>query len=77
MASQAKDNLDDNVDYRLLNSLSNLVICSRCLRTGKVTPVPQVITKKRTPTNLCPKCRANHTPKRLRSRLGKLLHFPG
>jgi hypothetical protein len=33
MAAAAKD----NVSYRLLNRLSNLVICSRCLRAGKVT----------------------------------------
>lgn len=73
MATQLKD----NIDYRLLNGLSNLVICSHCLRTGKVTPVPQIITRRRTPTNLCPDCRATHTPKRMRRSLGKLLKFPG
>lgn len=73
MATQLKD----NVDYRLLDGLSNLVICSHCLRSGKVTPVPQVITRQRTPTNLCPECRSKHTPKRARRQLGKLLPFPG
>lgn len=47
----------DNVDYRLLNRLSNLVICSCCLRRGKVTPVPQVISDRRRLTNECPSCR--------------------
>lgn len=47
-----------NVDYRLLDRLSNLVICSRCLRAGKVTPVPQVISKQHKPHNLCRACRA-------------------
>ena len=73
MATQVKD----NIDYRLLNGLSNLVICSQCLRSGKVTPVPQIITRQRTPTNLCPDCRATNTPKRLKRRSGKLLKFPG
>jgi len=53
MATIAKD----NVDYRLLNRLSNLVICSSCLRRGKVTPVPQVISERRRLTNECPSCR--------------------
>lgn len=73
MATQVKD----NIDYRLLNGLSNLVICSQCLRSGKVTPVPQIITRQRTPTNLCPDCRATYTPKRFKRRSGKLLKFPG
>lgn len=53
MASTIKD----NVDYRLLNRLSNLVICCRCLRRGKVTPVPQVISERHTLTNECTDCR--------------------
>lgn len=73
MATQIKD----NIDYRLLNGLSNLVICSQCLRSGKVTPVPQIITRQRTPTNLCPDCRVTQRPKRVRRGLGKLLQFPG
>ncbi len=53
MASITKD----NIDYRLLNRLSNLVICSGCLREGKVTPVPQVISDRHVLTNECPDCR--------------------
>ena len=67
----------DNVDYRLLNGLSNLVICSRCLRAGKVTPVPQVITRHRSPTNLCAHCRSANGHATCRRKLGKLLRFPG
>lgn len=66
----------DNVDYRLLNGLSNLVICSRCLRSGRVTPVPQVINRYRSPTNLCTSCRSEHAPQKRERRLGKLLKFP-
>lgn len=73
MGTQVKD----NVDYRLLNGLSNLVICSQCLRTGKVTPVPQVITRHRSPTNLCSHCRGNHGAPAFRKKLGKLIEFPG
>jgi len=53
MASIAKD----NVSYRLLNKLSNLVICSSCLRGGIVTPVPQVISGRHSLTNECADCR--------------------
>ena len=49
---------NDNVDYRLLSRLSSLVLCSKCFQKGKVTPVPQLITTTRRPTNLCPSCRA-------------------
>jgi hypothetical protein len=47
----------DNVDYRLLNRLNKLVICSRCLRAGRVTPIPQLFSAYQRPRNLCPKCR--------------------
>ena len=56
MAATAKD----NVSYRLLNRLSNLVICSTCLRSGVVTPVPQVISGRHSLTNECADCRAKH-----------------
>lgn len=55
MASTA----NDNVDYRLLNRLSDLVICSHCLRRGKITPVPQVISDRHVLTNKCQNCRAD------------------
>ena len=70
MASITKD----NVDYRLLNRLSNLVICSGCLREGKVTPVPQVISDRHVLTNECPGCRHERaTQNGQRRTLGKLL----
>ena len=70
MAAVAKD----NVSYRLLNRLSNLVICSRCLRSGVVTPVPQVISGRHSLTNECAECRAEN-PERQghRRKLAKLL----
>ena len=52
------DAAKDNVDYRLLSRLSSLVLCSKCFQKGKVSPVPQLITATRRPTNLCPSCRA-------------------
>ena len=67
----------NNVDYRLLNNLSNLVICSHCLRSGKVTPIPQIITRQRPPTNLCRSCRTAQSPDGLCRTFGKLLKFPG
>ncbi len=53
MPTQSKD----NVDYRLLNRLNKLVICSRCLRQGRVTPIPQVFSSYHRPRNICDKCR--------------------
>ena len=47
----------DNVDYRLLERLSNLVICSTCFQDGVVTPVPQVISDRHTLQNVCNDCR--------------------
>lgn len=65
---------NDNVDYRLLNRLSNLVICSRCLRNGKVTPVPQVTSNRRSLTNICTKCRSEGAGRsNNRPTLGKVL----
>lgn len=69
MAATAKD----NVSYRLLNRLSNLVICSRCLRSGVVKPVPQVISGRHALTNECPECRAENPERPVKSHLGKLL----
>lgn len=70
------DTAKDNVDYRLLNNLSNLVICSQCLRSGKVTPIPQVISKTRRPRNICASCRERLAPVKVRRGLGTLLEFP-
>ena len=73
MAAIAKD----NVSYRLLNRLSNLVICSRCLRAGRVTPVPQIISGRHSLTNECAECRAEHTGQdRQRHQRAKLLRLP-
>jgi hypothetical protein len=47
----------DNVDYRLLDRLNKLVICSRCLRAGRVTPIPQLFSAYQRPRNLCTRCR--------------------
>jgi hypothetical protein len=74
MAATAKDIRNDNVSYRLLNRLSNLVICSRCLRSGVVTPVPQIISGRHSLTNECAECRADNPEQHgHRRKLGKLL----
>lgn len=66
-----------NVSYRLLNRLSNLVICSSCLRSGVVTPVPQVISGRHSLTNECSDCRDKHPERQGRRRkLAKLLTLP-
>ena len=68
--------VNDNVDYRLLNNLSHLVICSSCLRGGKVTPVPQIISRHRRLTNVCPECRQSQRPSGGGRKPGKVLQFP-
>lgn len=55
-------NAHDKVDYRLLGLMSDLVICSNCLRKGKVTPVPQIVSERHTPRSLCAGC---VTPRRI------------
>ena len=73
MAAIAKD----NVSYRLLNRLSDLVICSRCLRAGRVTPVPQIISGRHSLTNECAACRSEHAGQdRHRHQHAKLLRLP-
>lgn len=70
MAAIAKD----NVSYRLLNRLSDLVICSSCLRSGVVTPVPQIISGRHSLTNECAECRAKNCERQgHRRKLAKLL----
>ncbi len=64
MASVAKD----NISYRLLNRLSDLVICSSCLRRGKVTPVPQIISDRHELTNICADCRCQRLRPKARRR---------
>ena len=68
--------VNEKVDYRLLNMLSNLVICSRCLCAGKVTPVPQMIDSQREIQNFCSNCRYEQAPQSARAKLGQLLKFP-
>ena len=51
---------NDKVSYRLLDNLSNLVICSSCLRAGVVTPVPQIISGRHSLTNECTGCRTKN-----------------
>ena len=51
----------NNVDYRLLGLMSDLVICSSCLRQGRITPVPQIVSHRHTPRSLCGGCT---TPRR-------------
>lgn len=50
------ENTRGKVDYRLLGLMSDLVICSGCLRKGKVTPVPQIVSDRHTPRSLCAAC---------------------
>ena len=64
---------NSNVDYRLLGLMSDLVICSSCLRQGRITPVPQIVSPRHTPRSLCGGCA---TPKR-RSLRRVLTHLVG
>jgi hypothetical protein len=46
-----------NVDRIFLTYLSDLLLCSRCLRLGVRTPVRQVISPRHRPLSLCRNCR--------------------
>ena len=66
----------DNVSYQLLGKLSNLVICSSCLRDGAVTPVPQLISGRHELTNQCAACRSRNVSRQNgRSSMAKLLQL--
>ena len=70
-------NASNKVDYRLLERLSRLVICSGCLQNGKVTPVAQLISERHALTNQCPSCRQKKTGRAGRAKaLGTLLSLP-
>lgn len=47
---------ENNVDYRLLGLMSNLVICSSCLRNGRITPIPQIVSPRHKPRSQCSGC---------------------
>jgi hypothetical protein len=51
------DRTADNVDYGLLNRLSDQLVCSRCLRRGIRTRVVQIISARHSPRSLCNNCR--------------------
>jgi hypothetical protein len=61
------------VDYRLLAFITDLVICSRCLRSGEVTPVPQVVSPRHRLRSLCNSC-AQPKQRAARQNLVKLTH---
>jgi len=63
----------ENIDYRLLSRLSNLVVCSRCLSNGKLTPVPQVFSPRHTPRSLCASCAKPSRQRNLRQILRQLI----
>ena len=45
------------IDFGLLSRLTDLLLCSRCLRQGRQTPVPQVVSHRHRPRSLCSACR--------------------
>ena len=44
-------------DARFLTYISELMLCSRCLRKGRRTPIRQVISHRHRPLSLCRGCR--------------------
>jgi len=45
------------IDRRFLHFLTELLLCSRCLRNGVRTAVPQVISRHHRPRAMCRRCR--------------------
>lgn len=45
------------IDYRLLQRLSELLLCSRCLHRGRRVTVRQIISHRHRPQSLCATCR--------------------
>lgn len=63
-----------NIDYRLLGLMSDLLICSKCLRAGKVTPIPQILSQRHIPRSLCRSC-ARPDRETLRRSIARLVHI--
>lgn len=47
---------DDNVTYRLLERVTNLLICSRCFRRNVRRPVKMVLSRQHKPMPVCAEC---------------------
>jgi superfamily II helicase len=45
-----------NIDRRFMSFLSDLLLCSRCLRHGFRTPIVQAISSRHRPRTLCRDC---------------------
>jgi len=45
-----------NIDFGLLNRMTDLVVCSRCFQAGRRNPVVQVISARHRPRSLCRHC---------------------
>jgi hypothetical protein len=46
-----------SIELGLLSRLTDLILCSGCLRRGRATPVVQVVSRRHRPRALCPECR--------------------
>jgi hypothetical protein len=44
------------IDYSLLDRFTDLFVCTRCLRSGVETRLPQVVSKRHRPRTLCGDC---------------------
>ena len=64
---------ENNVDYRLLGLMSRLVICSSCLRNGRITPIPQILSPRHKPRSQCAAC-LQPRRRNLRNVLTHLVH---
>jgi hypothetical protein len=52
------------IDRRFLSFVTDLLLCSRCLRHGVRTRVPQPLSPRHRALTLCRDCRAReHTPR--------------
>lgn len=51
----------NKVDGTLLSRRTELIVCSRCLQTGRKTPIAQIISPRHGPRTLCPTCRATRS----------------
>jgi hypothetical protein len=49
--------MESTVDYGFMAHVSELLVCSRCLRHGIRAQVRQVVSKHHRPVTLCPSCR--------------------
>ena len=51
------------IDFGLMERFTDRLLCGRCFRRGRRTPVPQIVSHRHRLRTLCPECSAEARPR--------------